>query len=178
VVLERSLSLLAAGRKAFILMRHSDALPACRGQRIPDARDAVTSDDADQASVAALSMNIPGVYPGVGIKYRKFVAGQEARWRCQGSGQKYHPWGPRPPWPDEARRHAAVRGRRPNDLWCRPGAENPATPRQPVRNEVGTYVLGAICYLCLRVGHNLIWRATNDDDEQYCFAVALGYRSP
>ena len=32
------------------------ALPVCRGQRIPDARKAVTSADADQASVAALSM--------------------------------------------------------------------------------------------------------------------------
>ena len=59
-MLERGPSLLATGRKAFILMRHSDALPACRGQRIPDARDAVTSDDADQASVAVLSMNEEG----------------------------------------------------------------------------------------------------------------------
>src|SRR5216683_955046 len=58
-VLERSLSLLATGRKAFILMRRSDALPVCRGQRIPDARDAVTSDDADQASDAVPSMKWP-----------------------------------------------------------------------------------------------------------------------
>ena len=36
-------------------MRRSDALPVCRGQRIPDVRDAVTSDDADQASAAALT---------------------------------------------------------------------------------------------------------------------------
>jgi hypothetical protein len=58
-VLERSLSLLATGRKAFILMRRSDALPVCRGQCIPDARDAVTSDDADQASDAVPSMKWP-----------------------------------------------------------------------------------------------------------------------
>jgi hypothetical protein len=34
----------------------------------------------------------------------------------------------------------------------RPGAEDPATPRQPVRREVVTYVLGTTCYLCLKVG--------------------------
>jgi hypothetical protein len=55
-VLERSLSLLATGRKAFILMRRSDALPVCRGQRIPDARDAVTGANADQASAAVPSI--------------------------------------------------------------------------------------------------------------------------
>src|SRR6266702_4506130 len=32
----------------------------------------------------------------------------------------------------------------------RPGAENPATPRQPVRHEVVTLVLGTTCYPCLR----------------------------
>ena len=32
------------------------------------------------------------------------------------------------------------------------GAENPATPRQPVRHEVVTHVLGTTCYLCLRAG--------------------------
>ena len=31
-----------------------DASPVCRGQRIPDASDAVISDDADQASAAVL----------------------------------------------------------------------------------------------------------------------------
>ena len=34
----------------------------------------------------------------------------------------------------------------------RPGAENPATPRQPVRPRVVTYVLGTVCYPCLRAG--------------------------
>src|SRR6266478_7066538 len=29
------------------------------------------------------------------------------------------------------------------------GAENPATPRQPVRHQVVTHVLGTICYLCV-----------------------------
>src|SRR3982074_3879652 len=32
------------------------------------------------------------------------------------------------------------------------GAENPATPRQPVRHEVVTHVLGTWCYLCVRAG--------------------------
>ena len=36
----------------------------------------------------------------------------------------------------------------------RPGAENLATPRQPVRHEVATHVLGTGCYLCVRAGHN------------------------
>jgi hypothetical protein len=35
-------------------MRQSDASPVCRGQRIPDAKDGVTSDHADQASAAVL----------------------------------------------------------------------------------------------------------------------------
>jgi len=34
----------------------------------------------------------------------------------------------------------------------RPGAENLATPRQPVRPEVVTHVLGTTCYPCLRAG--------------------------
>jgi hypothetical protein len=33
----------------------------------------------------------------------------------------------------------------------RPGAENPATPGQPVRHEVVTHVLGTICNPCLKV---------------------------
>ena len=33
------------------------------------------------------------------------------------------------------------------------GAENPATPRQPVRHEVVTHVLGTWCYLSVRAGH-------------------------
>src|SRR3981081_3986136 len=32
------------------------------------------------------------------------------------------------------------------------GAENPATPRQPVRHEVVTHVLGTWCYLSVRAG--------------------------
>ena len=40
-------------------MRRSDALPVCRGQRIPDARDAVTRDDPDQARGAVPSMKWP-----------------------------------------------------------------------------------------------------------------------
>jgi hypothetical protein len=40
------------------------------------------------------------------------------------------------------------------DLILRPGAENFATPRQPVRPEVVTHVLGTICYPCLRAGHS------------------------
>ena len=49
------------------------------------------------------------------------TAGQAARRRRPGSGQKHHPCGSRPPWPGQARRraapprarHAAVRGRCP-----------------------------------------------------------------
>src|SRR6201985_3302247 len=33
------------------------------------------------------------------------------------------------------------------------GAEDLATPRQPVRPEVVTHVLGTVCYPCLRAGH-------------------------
>ena len=36
--------------------------------------------------------------------------------------------------------------------YYRSGAENPATPRQPVRPEVVTHVLGTFCYPCLRAG--------------------------
>jgi len=36
---------------------------------------------------------------------------------------------------------------------CRFGTEDPAAPRQPVRPEVVTHVLGTICYLCRRAGH-------------------------
>jgi hypothetical protein len=36
----------------------------------------------------------------------------------------------------------------------RPGAENLATPRQPVRPEVVTYVLGTICHPCVRAGQS------------------------
>ena len=36
--------------------------------------------------------------------------------------------------------------------YHRPGAEDLATPRQPVRPEVVTHVLGTFCYLCLRAG--------------------------
>ena len=54
------------------------------------------------------------------------AAGPPARRRCQGSRQEHHPCGARSPRPGQARRqaapprarHAAVAGRRPNDLWC------------------------------------------------------------
>src|SRR5260370_19161564 len=38
----------------------------------------------------------------------------------------------------------------------RPGAEDLATPRQPVRPEVVTHVLGTFCYPSLRAGHGII----------------------
>ena len=41
--------------------------------------------------------------------------------------------------------------------YYRPGAENLATPRQPVRHEVVTHVLGTICYPCLRAGQLNDW---------------------
>ena len=44
------------------------------------------------------------------------------------------------------------------DLWIlRSGAENLAAPRQPVRPEVVTHVLGTICHLSLRAGHDSGW---------------------
>jgi hypothetical protein len=33
------------------------------------------------------------------------------------------------------------------------GVNNLATPRQSVRHEIVTHVLGTFCYLCLRAGH-------------------------
>ena len=50
------------------------------------------------------------------------------------------------------RRHLARQLHALRSRLHRPGAENPATPRQPVRPEVVTYVLGTFCYLCLRAG--------------------------
>ena len=43
--------------------------------------------------------------------------------------------------------------------YYRSGAENLATPRQPVRPEVVTHVLGTFCYPCLRAGQCECWRA-------------------
>ena len=38
------------------------------------------------------------------------------------------------------------------DLGYRSGAENLAAPRQPVRPEVVTHVLGTFCHPCVRAG--------------------------
>jgi hypothetical protein len=54
--LERSPSLLAAGRTAYIL-RGGRCVACVSGLAIPDARDAVTDDDADQASATVLNTN-------------------------------------------------------------------------------------------------------------------------
>jgi transposase-like protein len=37
---------------------------------------------------------------------------------------------------------------------CRLGTKNVANHKQPVRREVVTYVLGTLCYRCVRAGHN------------------------
>jgi integrase-like protein len=42
------------------------------------------------------------------------------------------------------------------------GAEEPATPRQPVRPEVVTHVLGTFCYPCLRAGQLKYWSEWQD----------------
>jgi hypothetical protein len=55
-VLERSPSLLATGRTAYIFTRRSMRCPMS-GPAIPDARDAVTGNDAHQVSVAVLNVN-------------------------------------------------------------------------------------------------------------------------
>src|SRR4029453_3194313 len=46
----------------------------------------------------------------------------------------------------------------------RPGAENPATSRQPVRHEVVTHVLGTTCHLCVRAGHSEVWSGRRDSN--------------
>jgi hypothetical protein len=45
----------------------------------------------------------------------------------------------------------------------RSGAENLATPRQPVRPQVVTHVLGTFCYPCLRAGHPTPWLRMQSD---------------
>ncbi len=61
------------------------------------------------------------------------LGGKEARWR------------------NLARQDQDLRSR-----FHRPGAENPATHRQPVRHQVVTHVLGTFCHPCVRVGHPTI----------------------
>jgi hypothetical protein len=51
------------------------------------------------------------------------------------------------------RRHLARELHALRSRLLRPGAKNLATPRQPVRPEVVTHVLGTFRYLCLRTGH-------------------------
>ena len=65
-----------------------DALPACRGQRIPDARNAVTSADADQASAAVPSWRRWAIPNAMNVKIvhscltgRRGV-GHHDRWAC------------------------------------------------------------------------------------------------
>src|SRR3954470_8992718 len=50
------------------------------------------------------------------------------------------------------RRHLARQLHALRSRILRPGAENPATSRQPVRHEVVTHVLGTTCHLCVRAG--------------------------
>ena len=59
------------------------------------------------------------------------------------------------------------------------GAENPTTPRQPVRHEVVTYVLGTLRYLCLRTAHVGYWRREWDSNPRYAINVhTLSKRAP
>ena len=48
--------------------------------------------------------------------------------------------------------------------YHRPGAEDPATPRQPLRPRVVTHVLGTFRYLCVRAGQLKPWRARQDSN--------------
>ena len=50
----------------------------------------------------------------------------------------------------------------------RSGAENLAAPRQPVRHEVVTHVLGTNCYPCVRAGQGR-WRRGWDSNPRYAF---------
>jgi hypothetical protein len=54
----------------------------------------------------------------------------------------------------------------------RPGAENLATPRQPVRHEVVTNVLGTFRYLCVR------GRITQNVAETEGFEPSIGLYNP
>src|SRR4030088_537271 len=54
------------------------------------------------------------------------------------------------------RRHLARQLHALRSRILRPGAENPATSRQPVRHEVVTHVLGTTCHLCVRAGQWVI----------------------
>jgi hypothetical protein len=55
----------------------------------------------------------------------------------------------------------------------RPGAEDLATPRQPVRHAVVTHVLRTWCYLCVRAGHRWNWRARRDSNSRTNILVYL-----
>ena len=48
-------------------------------------------------------------------------------------------------------------------------SRNLATPRQPVRHEVVTHVLGTICHLCVWAGHVRRWRREWDSNPRYGF---------
>ena len=49
----------------------------------------------------------------------------------------------------------------------RSGAENPATPRQPLRAQVVTHVLSTFCYPCVRAGQTSIWRMGRDSNPRW-----------
>jgi hypothetical protein len=66
------------------------------------------------------------------------------------------------PWAAKLNRHPIASNDRSRTFsasqigYCPPGARslvNPATLRQPVRDEVVTHVLGTFCYLSVRAGH-------------------------
>ena len=76
--------------------------------------------------VETLIVRLKSEKPELGRPQDPRTVGAPARRRHQGSRQKHHPCGARPPWPGQAQRraapsrarHAAVAGHAPNDLWC------------------------------------------------------------
>jgi hypothetical protein len=65
------------------------------------------------------------------------------------------------------------RQRKPAGPRLEPVHAGDTTPRRPDRYEVVTHVIGTSRYRCVRAGHFDYWRATNDDDEHYVYAIAL-----
>ena len=58
----------------------------------------------------------------------------------------------------------------PYDLgFIEPGAENPATPGQPVQDPGVTYVSGTVRHSCVRTVPGMGWRRERDSNPRYGF---------
>ncbi len=72
-------------------------------------------------------------------------------------------WAPRR-HPGGRRRHLARQFYAVRSRVYRSGRENSAAPRKPLRAKSVTYVLGTICYLCLRSGQARVWLPIHDSN--------------